>query len=323
MDKLRALEYFVAAADEGSFSAAARRLEVSMPAVLKLVNGLEQELGASLFDRSSRGLALTADGSRFLDRCRPVLEELADASRSIGPAAMPRGQVVVGIAPFEQHVVSPALPEFNARFPDIELDIRPMRRVTEADAAWVDVFVMAGWQDAPGLITKVICQSQYCVVASPAHWSSRGIPKRPKDLEEHTCLIYRSAATLLDVWEFERGEEKESAQVRGWLATGSREILLDAALAGAGVMRARKASARPFLASGRLVPVLQDWNAKHAPPVAVLFRPKHRRTARIKVFVDFVTDVFQRLEPRRAASTTDRVPAWWSKRYSRISTAGR
>src|SRR6186997_229073 len=97
MDKLRALEYFVAAAEEGSLSGAARRFEVSIPAVAKMVTSLEKRLGTPLFDRGSQGLSLTADGERYLVGCRPLLEELAAVDESMGTATeRPQGEVVVG-----------------------------------------------------------------------------------------------------------------------------------------------------------------------------------------------------------------------------------
>ena len=86
MDKLRAIEYFVAAAEEGSFSGAARRLEVSIPAIAKLINGLERSLGAKLFDRASQGITLTADGVRYLEACQPLLEQVSAADEAVSGA---------------------------------------------------------------------------------------------------------------------------------------------------------------------------------------------------------------------------------------------
>jgi len=89
MDKFRALEYFIAVAEEGSLSGAARRLEVTIPAALKVINALERSLGATLFDRSSQGLSLTADGARYYESCRPLLQHLADADGAARPARRP------------------------------------------------------------------------------------------------------------------------------------------------------------------------------------------------------------------------------------------
>jgi len=328
MDKLRALQYFIAAAEEGSLSGAARRLEVTIPAVAKLVTALERGLGVALFDRHSKGLALTADGGRYLETCQPLVEELVAAEESFGAAASrPRGVVVVGAPTFaSQRCLGPALPQFHARFPEIELDFRVVNSVLEAEAAAVYVCVLFGWHDAPDLVQKRIAQARYLVMAAPSYWSAHGVPRHPRDLERHECLIFRNPlGTLLDVWEFERGNEVESVTVHGWLASSLRDVVLDAALAGEGVIRTTDLTTYPYIRTGSLVTVLADWHARNAPPVNVLFRPKHRRTPRIRLFVDFATDVFRRLEaeregPTAAASTR---PDWYDKRYGRASRARR
>ncbi|HEX4859449.1 MAG TPA: LysR family transcriptional regulator, partial [Usitatibacteraceae bacterium] len=110
MDKLRAIELFVAAAEEKSFSAAARRLDVSVPAVAKMINALENNLGSRLFDRHNRGLALTADGTKYLEACSPLLEQLAQADEAVtGAASRARGTLVVGtMAQLALHCIVPA-----------------------------------------------------------------------------------------------------------------------------------------------------------------------------------------------------------------------
>src|SRR6266849_6329683 len=122
MDKLRSLEYFTTSAEEGSFSAAARRLEVSVPAVAKLVTALERELGTQLFERSPHGLMLTPNGEDYLEQCRPALERLAQADEQARAAATrPRGTVVVGVQQLvAMNVLVNALPGFRERYPDIQ-----------------------------------------------------------------------------------------------------------------------------------------------------------------------------------------------------------
>jgi DNA-binding transcriptional LysR family regulator len=323
VDRVRALQYFFAAAEAGSLASAARKLDVSMPAVLKLINALERDLGTVLFHRSPRGLAITPDGQRYLDRCRPLVEALEQARECVGSGTSTRGLVVVGIAPYEEHCIAPHLPRFHGRFPDIELDLRPMRRATGVDAQGVDVFVMPAWQEDHGLVRKILGGTVYRVLASPQYWHDHGIPRHPSELCQHECLVYRTAESALDVWEFERAGELCSQVVSGWLVSASRDVLLDAALGGAGVVRARDVTTRGYTEAGLLVPALTDWTARNAPPPAVFFRPRNRRTARIRAFVDFVSDVFQALEsdrePRLAPAQGGR-PAWWGTHHARVST---
>ena len=328
MDKLRALHYFVAAAEEGSFSGAARRHEVSIPAVAKLVSALEKSLGAGLFDRSSRGLTLTADGERYLESCQPLLDQLADADDAMGAGAgRPHGLLVVGGPAFIlQNCLAPALPRFHARFPEIELDLRIVNRVTDAEANAVDVFTLIGWHEAPDYVQRPIAQNRYVVLASPAYWAAHGMPKRPVELERHVCFSFRNPhGTLLDLWEFERNGATESARVRGWLASSHRNLLFDAALAGEGIVRTSDLLVQEQVRLGRLVPALADWNALHAPPISVLFRPKRRRVPRVRAFVEFAIEVFRRLEVEReggVAAAAQR-PGWYGTYFGRASSAAR
>lgn len=293
----------------------------------KSVTALERSLGASLFDRSPQGLALTADGARYLERCQPLLEELADADETVGAAAaQPRGTVVVGAPAFVlRHLLGPVLPRFHARYPDIAFDFRAVNRVAEAAA--IDVFVLFGWHDPLDLVQRPIAQTRYCVAASPDYWSAHGLPQRPKDLQRHECFVFRNPhGTLLDVWEFQRDKEVESATVHGWFASSLSELVLDAALAGEGVVRIADLTTNPYVRQGRLVPVLQDWIARNAPPVSVFFRPKHRRTSRVRLFVEFAADIFRKLEAERDERVpmgSGERPDWYDKNYARASRGTR
>src|SRR5262245_56314920 len=126
MDKLRALEYFVATARTHSFSAAARDLDVSVAAIARLVSALEASLRVNLFERTPQGIKLTADGAAYLDLCQPVLRQLEMADEALrGAASRPKGTLVVGCPTIlSQHCMLPWLPEFHALYPDIQIDIR-------------------------------------------------------------------------------------------------------------------------------------------------------------------------------------------------------
>jgi DNA-binding transcriptional LysR family regulator len=327
MDKFRALQYFVAAAEEQSFSGAARRLEVSVPAIAKLITSLERNLRATLFTRTVHGLALTAEGNRYLDDCQPLLEQLAAADEAVSDAsARPRGTLVVGAPAFlSQHCILPALQRFHARYPDIQVDIRIVNRLTDPDATFVDVFVLLGWPEHPDLVQRRIAQTRLLICAAPSYWAAHGIPERPKDLERHVCILFRDQeGTVLDLWEHERNGEKETVAVNGWLVSSHRDVVLDAVIAGEGVARLTDLSTRAHLESGRLVPVLLDWETKHAPPVNVVYRPSNRRTPRVRLFVEFVGEVFRKLEAERDERLAARLPAerpyWYQRRYSRASS---
>lgn len=328
MDKLRALQYFVAAARARSFSGAARRLDVSIPAVARLVTTLERSLGVTLFERSSQGLTLTADGASYLEKCQPLLLQLADIDEAIsGAAARPRGSLVIGAPPIiSQHCLLPALPAFHARYPDIQLDIRTVDRPTAPEAQSVEVMLLYGWPEHAGMVHRRVAHTRLLICASPVYWAAHGVPKRPKDLEGHACLLFRDQeGTILDHWEYEREGRKEAAAVSGWLVSSHRDVIMDAAIAGVGVARFTDLTVRAPLRSGQLVPVLLDWETKQSPPINILYRAHQRRTPRVRLFVDFVIELFARLEKEREPAFASMIPVerphWYQRRHARASAS--
>lgn len=287
MDRLRALQYFIAAAEEGSFSAAARKLEVTVPAVAKLVASLERDLGQSLFERSAQGLILTTSGEGYLESCLPAVERLREADEQARSASVrARGTVVIGIQHFVAHaILAPVLPLFHARHPEITVDLRDVTQITNVDAPGVDVFVSLAWPQHPDMIHRVARISRFVVCASPAYWARYGVPSRPDELLQHQCLLVRTqTGTVMDVWIFERGAEKVAVTVKGWAVANNvhRDSILRLASAGEGVVRVLDWASRRELDYHELVPVLTDWTLPGAPPVALSYRPSARRAARAR-----------------------------------------
>jgi DNA-binding transcriptional LysR family regulator len=323
VDKLRALNYFVAAAEAGSFTAAARKSGVSVPAVQKLVTALERELGAKLFSRSRQGLRLTASGEGYLESCRPLLAELAMMDETVSRTSLrPSGTLVIALhAQLAHHLVLPALPEFHRLYPEIQVDVRVINRLTDADAEAADVFLLHGWPESQDLVHRRLGHEKTFIAAAPGYWLSHGVPMHPQELEKHVCLVMRNpSGILIDLWDFARGDEKVSLAVNGWFSTNGREVLLHAVLNGEGVGRFTELTTRDHVAAGRLVPVLQDWEVQGGPPVNLLYRPSQRRTPRVRLFIDFVTallrerevDGVQRLFPDR--------PLWHRRGPGRASS---
>jgi len=323
------LQYFAATAEEGSFSRAARRLDVSVPAITKMIGALERNVGTRLFERTTRGISITMDGREYLESCLPALEQLAAAEESMKAVSnRPRGTLVVGVTPnVAQHALLPALPRFHSRYPDIEIDIRATDRVTDLEPGVADVYVLMGWPQHADLVHRRIALTKLLTCASPDYWASRGIPVHPRELERHTCLFLRNPeGTVIDLWEYERDGSIQSVHAKGWLVSDHRDIILDAAIAGEGVARLSDLTCQVPLQNGQLVPVLPGWAMRGAPPINLLYRPNQRRSPRARVFIEFVTALFRDLESERAGSTpgaaADR-PSWHRHRYRRASVAMR
>lgn len=328
MDKLRALQCFVTAVDEGSLSAAARKLEVSVPAVGKMVTALERALGTTLVERSPRGLMVTADGRAYLDACRPLLDQLAAADAVLSrPGSKPRGTLVVGAPGFMiQHWLVPALPAFFAIYPDIEVDFRAMTRLADAEPLGVDACIVLGWPLATGYVHRVLARTRTLVSAAPSYWAAHGFPTHPRDLQRHNCLLMRNPeGTVLDLWELSKGDLREAVAVRGSLISDDRNVIVDAALAGMGVARLMSLTLRDPTRDGRLVAALTDWEMADPPPINLFYRPSFRRNARVRPFVDFVTERFRMLAGDDAAglATLPTEPSWYRLGTGRASAATR
>lgn len=333
MDKLKALGYFVASVEEGSFARAAQRLEVSVPAVQKLVGALERSLGIALLERSARGVRLTVSGSEYLDRCRALLSELEDLGQTErllkGSGERPNGMLAVAAHPqLAHHILIPVLPRFHALYPDVEVDFRTVNRIGDADAQTADILLLHGWPEVPSdFVHRKLSGGQTLIMAAPDYWATHGIPAQPSELANHTCLLMRNpAGILLDLWEFKRDSQTVQVPVRGWMSSNAREAALDLVVGGHGVGRFTEMTTRVPVQTGRLVPVLLDWVVQGGPPINLLYKGSARRSPRMRVFIDFALRCLSDLDAHSAASpihgASDR-PAWHQRGYGRASATVR
>lgn len=333
MDKLKALDYFIASVEEGSFARAAQRLGISVPAVQKVVGAFERSLGMTLLERSARGVRPTPSGAEYLDRCRPLLaelDELAQAERRMkGAAERPSGTLVVAAHPqLAHHVLLPALPRFHALYPEIDVDFRTVNRLSDADAAPADVLLLHGWPEVPpDYVHRALGGARTLITAAPEHWALHGVPQHPAELARFTCLLMRNpAGIVLDLWEFRRDGEMVQVPVRGWLSSNAREAVLDLVIGGHGVGRFTELTTRDHVKSGRLVPVLVDWDVQGGPPVNLLYKGSARRTPRLRAFIDYALQCLRDLDAgddvMAARGPIDR-PAWHLRGIGRASAAVR
>jgi DNA-binding transcriptional LysR family regulator len=327
MDKMRALQYFSCAAKLGSFGKAARELDVSAAAITQLIAELENAIGALLFNRSTRGVTLTADGEHYLAVVTQVETSLVHAEQRIGSKGpQPRGTLTVGMRTGVGHAcVMPHIGKFFARYPEVELIVKPMESLEDFDQSRVDVAVMTGWLPVRDFVVRRLAQARNIVCASPAYWARNGMPTLPEDLVSHECLVFRSSGgALMDQWVFERQGERCTVNVKGRLVSDGIAWVDPAACAGAGVIRKSDYTLANHIESGMLVPTLTDWVSLDAPEHFAAYRPAQRRSATVRVFVDFLVEVFEDIgrtlaqptpmPPRGAA-----IPAWYGRGQGRLS----
>src|SRR5688572_21473454 len=210
---------FVRAVERGGFSAAARDLGLTPSAVSKLVTRLEDRLGVRLLNRTTRRLALTAEGEGFFQRSQRILADIAEAEEEVGRSRVqPRGllRVNVGTA-FGMHQLVPALPEFLTRHPDVQVELTITDRVVDLIEEGADLGIRLGTLPDSSLVARRISEVERVICASPAYLRRHGTPRKPADLRGHNCLNMANAPSLRR-WPFEGRDGVEQVEVAGNLS---------------------------------------------------------------------------------------------------------
>lgn len=298
MDRLDAIRVFVAVAEEGSLSAAARRLGQPLATVSRKLAALEAALGSPLIGRTTRRLALNEPGRRYLEACRRLLADLDEAEAGLaGERGAPRGllSVTAPVVFGRLHVV-PVVADFLRAFPQVELRLTLADRIADLVEEQVDVAVRIGALADSALIATRVGATRPVVVAAPAYLAARGRPRRPEELGAYDCVTF-TALDAPERWSFPAGRREKRIRVRSVLAVNTAEAALDAAAAGLGVTRLLSYQAAAAIADGRLRRIL----ARFEPPavaVSLLHREARFPSARLRAFLDFAAP---RLRQRLAA----------------------
>ncbi|GAA5541619.1 MULTISPECIES: LysR family transcriptional regulator [Brucella/Ochrobactrum group] len=254
------MEVFVCVVERGGFSAAARACHMTPSAVSKLITRLETRLGARLVNRSTRAFQLTTEGCVFYERAMRILADIADAERSAGTGEEPVGRIRLNTsASYATHILAPILPEFLAQFPGVSLDLIQTDTVVDLLAERTDVAVRAGPLKSSSLVARKLGDSAMLIVAAPAYLDQLGEPKTIEDLEGHNRLGFGYVRSG-DGWPLMRNGETVVVPTVGRIQASDGEALRRLALSGVGLVRAPNFTVREDIASGRLVPVLEEFN---------------------------------------------------------------
>jgi len=290
MDKLRAMEFFVAAIDAGSFAKAAEALELSAVMVGKHIRGLEKALGARLLERTTRRHALTEIGAAYLERCRDVLASVRTADGvAESLRALPQGTLrVTAPVAYGAHRLMPVIARYMAAHPQVQVELNLNDRVVDLAEEGFDCGIRSGAAVEDRLIARPLARSPMFAVASPAFVARHGMPAHPSDLEALPLLAF-AAWGPNHSWRFTRGAETVRVPVRGPLVTNNGQALLTAALAGVGVIVQADPLLTPALDAGQVVRLLADWDLP-ARDVHIVRLPEARPSAKLRSFVDFVVE---------------------------------
>ena len=301
MDRFDAMQAFVRVVESGSFTKAADTLRVSKTTVTQLVQQLEARLRVKLLHRTTRRVQVTADGAAYYERAVRLLADLDDAETSLSSAAAaPRGRLRVDVpSPLARLILVPALPDFHARYPDIQLDLGVSDRMVDLIGDNVDCVVRGGEIRDQSLVARRVGDLRLGVYAAPSYLARAGTPAGPEALENshHRVVGFlwaRSGTTY--TYDMRRQGRQVQVQGRYALAVDDGNAYLAAGLAGMGILWLPHYMAMPHLGTGELVPLFEDWELD-AMPLYVAYPPHRHVSAKARAFIEWVAALMARHAP--------------------------
>jgi len=280
----------VAVARHGGFRVAARELDMSSSALSHAVAALEARLGVRLFNRTTRSVALSAEGEQFVGEIAPALAAIRTAMERIDehraePVGALRLNLPLGAG---RMILSPLIYEYMRRYPRVTVDMVSEGAMVDIVSQGFDAGVRLEEFVPPDMIAVPITRPiRSIVVGSPAYFAGRKPPRTPADLAEHRCIRRRLGSGAIYRWEFEKRGEEIAIDVPGQLILDDIDLMLEAALAGEGLAFVSDIAAAQSIEAGLLLPVLEDWSPEF--PGLCLYYPSRRNIpARLRAFIDLI-----------------------------------
>ena len=311
MNKLQAMEVFIQVVDCGSFTKAAEMLNLPKATVSTLVQTLESTLAVKLLHRTTRQVMITSDGAAYYERCVQILSDVRDAEESLSRHRLsPNGRLRVdtptGLA---SEILIPALPSFFERYPDITLELGSTDRPVDLVEEGVDCAVRGGELFDSNLIARRIGIINFVIAASPDYIARFGMPQHPRDLDRHRCVNYFSAKTgKISKWDFTRDGERIEITLPGTIALNDSNAYVHAGLAGLGIINMTDYLLIRHLAAGSMVQVLPDWSVDPIP-VHIVYPQNRHLSAKVRVFVEWVSELFANHPNLRLQAPRPALPA--------------
>jgi DNA-binding transcriptional LysR family regulator len=291
MSAITDLRIFVKVVDRGGFAAASKDLGLTPSAVSKLVSRLEDRLGARLLHRTTRRLALTPEGETYHARARDILAAIEDAEAEVSRSGQrPRGRLRVSCCSFATHLM-PVMPDFTARFPEVELEFAITDRVVDLLAENGDVAIRIGTVQDPSLVARKVTEVRRGLFAAPSYLASHGSPRRPDDLRDHDCIVTRLVLSS-HRWPFREGGQERVVEVGPRVQVDSGYAALQLAIAGGGIVRLTDMIVAQAVREGRLEPVLSESHVVQVLPLSVVHPQGRQRMPKVRAFLDFIVERF-------------------------------
>ncbi len=282
------LTAFVAIADARSFRAAASRLGVTPSALSHAMRQLEERLGMRLLHRTTRSVSVTDAGQRLLERLRPAIDQIAGALEDLNQEReRPVGRLRIYASHLASAVVVPIWGRFLSTYPDVHLELAVGEAPIDIVARQFDAGI--GPHDrvpADMVAVRVTAPMKVVVVGAPSYFVRRPPPRTPDDLARHSCVEYRRGPDVF-TWPFERNRKTRRIAVAGRVMVNTPDLAVRAAVDGLGIAYTIEARVEPFLRSGQLVPVLEDWSPSFEG--LFLYYSGHRQVpVALRAFIDMI-----------------------------------
>jgi DNA-binding transcriptional LysR family regulator len=291
MDRIEAMQTFVTVADLQGFAPAARKLGLSPPAVTRLIAALEERLGTRLLQRTTRKVALTDAGARYLERARRILADIEEAELAAeSERTRPTGRLVIS-APvgFGRLHVSQVMSAYLKRYPEVSGELRLEDRMVNLVEDGVDLAVRIGHLPDSSLVARQVGEMRRVVVASPAYLKARGEPKAPEALTSHQIIQFGGSALTAD-WRFAKDGKELRIDVAPRFTSNVADAAIQHALEDGGLTRVLAYQAADAIRRGRLKIVLQKFELP-ALPVHMVYPTSRLLSAKVRAFIDLVVEM--------------------------------
>lgn len=299
LERLTGLIAFARAASLGSYTAAARALSVSPSAVSKSVQRLEQQLGLSLFTRTTRSLTLTPEGRDLYERAQRLLLAAEDIEQAaLAARAEPSGMLkVTAPPPIGIHLLGPALPRFRQRYPNLAVDLRLGDQRTDIIEEGIDVAIRVGELEDSRLLSRRLAPHWLCAFASPEYLRRRGAPRHPDELAGHDCVNFRYQSSGQPLrWPFRIGGRDVEIIPPAGITVDAGDAVVTVLAAGGGIGIAPPYVAAAYVARGELVPILTRFAVQRSS-IAALWPASRRANPNVRAFLALLDEIFPSSPP--------------------------
>lgn len=308
MDRWTEMELLVKTAELGSMSRAAEALGLSNAAASRHLGSLEQRIGARLIQRSTRGLGLTEVGQNFYQSCKSVLTDIREAEAAANATVLdPTGSLrLTASLSFSVQHIAPLLKDYTTRYPNVRVHVEVANRYQDLIDNNIDVAIRTReFENDSSITIRRLATTRRILAASPGYLDAHGAPRTLDELPARPLLLYTYSNTPHELT-FQRNGEVRTVGIKGLLESNDGQVLRAAALDGLGILVQPKYILYDDLVAGRLVSVLDDWDLPRLT-INIAFQSRRHVSAKVRTFVDFLVEHFERMEYERKWTSVDQV----------------